>query len=630
MGARRLAGSAAAMLLALPAAAHAAPDSPDPGFGSGGTVLTGIAGATPQSTTMMLDGAGRPVVAAKTGATQLGFLRRAPNGAADVAITTSLGTGSDSLPTDVVQDAIGGYVVGGWVDNGGRSFALVRFDGAGAVDAGFGSRAATLVEDGGEIGAIALQGGSIVAAGRSGVGIRVARYAADGTPEFSQFYDYGAVTNEEASGVAVEPSGRILLAGTGVVAGERRFLLAALTPAGAIDTSFGSGGLVTLDVGDGAAAVRALERQPDGKLLVAGTTDAGGAGGGVVARFNPDGTPDAGWSTDGIARLGVTGATVEDVALQPDGKVVAVGDADAGADSIVTRFRPGGARDPGFGSDGVLRRSLGAPGPDGLTGVGIAAGGGIVAGGLASGGTPSVVLTRLIGGDSSDPALAMTAESLGDLVSFTLTATNPGADPAQNVSVTVTPPGGVRAAALATASGACSRTVCQLGTLPAGATRRMTLFARARRPGALSASARITGATFDANPGNNSASATGRAGRNRGRRDRIAPRVVMTLKAKRVRQVRKRVKVAVRTSEAATVVVWSRYRKGGKTRTLTRSRTVKLRKAGTKTVKLKLKKAARKVVGRKKTRRLKLRVHARARDRAGNSRTKTLRRTLRR
>ena len=297
----------------------------------------------------------------------------------------------------------------------------------------------------------------------------------------------------------------------------------------------------------------------------------------------------------------------------------------------MARFRPGGVRDPGFGVDGVVRRSLGPAGADGLTGVGIAAGGGIVAGGLASGPDPAIVLAGLTGGDSSDPALAMTAGSLGDLVSFTITATNPGADPAQDVNVTVAPPGGVAATALTTAGGVCSGTSCSLGTVPPGVTRRMTLLARAQAPGPLSASAKLTGATFDVNPGNNSASATGTATPNRVvRRDRTKPKLGLRLRARRIRQVRKRVRLVVRTSEAAAVVVRTRWTAKGKTRTFARTRTVKLGKKGAKTVRLTLTKAGRKAVKRKRTRRLALTVKARARDKAGNKRTASLRKTLRR
>ena len=636
MGARRLAGLTAAVLLVAPAAALAAPAAPDSGFGGGdGVVLTDFSSRDSVAAGMTLDSAGRPVVVAKTGAMELGLMRLAPDGSPDFATTTSLGTAGDSLLTDVAELPGGGYVAGGWVEPplGDRSFALVRYSAAGAFEE-LATDSIGAGDD--ETRALATQSdGRIVAAGRSGNSIGVARYGPEGSLELARVHDFAAVTDEEASGVVVEPGGRIVLAGSGVVAGERRFLLAALTPAGEIDPSFNGGMPVTLDVGDGHAAVRSLERQPDGKLLVAGTTDGAGGGGGVVARFLPDGTPDAGFSTDGIARVGLPGAIVEDVALQADGKVVAAGAVEPGAttgDSIVARFRQGGVRDPGFGSDGVVRRSFGALGADALTGVGVAAGGGIVAGGITRGAGPSLVLTRLTGGDASDPALAMTAEALGDLVTFTVTASNPGADAAHDVNVTVAPPGAVAATALATAGGVCAGASCVLGTLPPGVTRRMTLLARATAPGPLTASAQVSGTTFDSNPGNNSASATGTATANRVvRRDRTKPKLALRLRARRIRHVRKRVKLVVRTSEAATVVVRTRATLAQKTRTFARTRTVRLRKQGAKTVRLTLTRAGRKAVKqRKRVRRLNLTVKARARDAAGNKRTRTLRKTLRR
>jgi hypothetical protein len=94
MGIRRLAGWTAAAVLAVPAAALAAPDTPDPGFGTGGVVVTGFPGRTAQAAGMILDAAGRPVVVAKTGPMELGILRLAPTGATDPAFasgTRSLG-----------------------------------------------------------------------------------------------------------------------------------------------------------------------------------------------------------------------------------------------------------------------------------------------------------------------------------------------------------------------------------------------------------------------------------------------------------------------------------------------------------------------------------------------------------
>jgi uncharacterized repeat protein (TIGR01451 family) len=241
------------------------------------------------------------------------------------------------------------------------------------------------------------------------------------------------------------------------------------------------------------------------------------------------------------------------------------------------------------------------------------------------------VATRLVGGDSSDPAIAVSAEALGDLVSFTITATNPGADPARDVTVSVTRPGAVAASALSTAAGDCAATGCALGTLAPGALRRMTLLARAKAPGGLTAGARIAASTFDSNLGNNSATATGVATRNRvAHRDLTPPRVRLRLPARRIREVRRRVKLAVRTSEAASVVVRTKWVVGGRARTFARTRTVRLRRKGTKIVRLVVTPAGRRYAHRKHVRRLELAVTARARDRSGNKRTKRLTKTLRR
>jgi uncharacterized delta-60 repeat protein/uncharacterized repeat protein (TIGR01451 family) len=654
MGLRRLAGWTAAALLAVPAIALAAPDTPDPGFGTGGTVLANFTGRTPSAAGMTLDGAGRPVVVAKTGPMELGVMRLLPDGKPDPAfhpagqpgaVTMPLGATGESLLTDVAVQADGRYLVGGWIEEtpGDRRFALVRFSATGDPDATFRFVRDRLDAGDDEIHALALQPDQkIVAAGRAGDRIGVARYTPSGAvdPAFTQLHDVGgpAVTGEEASGVVVEPSGRILLAGTGVVAGERRFLLAALTPTGTADLTFGTGGYVTLDVGDGAAAVRTMKRQADGKLLVAGSTDGAGGGGGVLVRFLPDGTPDPSFSTDGIARLGVPGAIAEDIAVQPDGKVVAVGAADSAtgsADSLIARFRPGGAHDPGFGTGGVVRRSLGPAGPDRLTGVGVAADGGIVGGGLVGGAGASLAVTRLTGGDSSDPALAMTAKNLGTLVTFTISASNPGADPARDVKVTVAPPPGLAASALSTAAGGCAGGVCSVGTLAPGATARMTLLARAKRLGPLTASASVAGATFDADPGNNTASATGTATPNRVvRRDRTKPAIKLRLRSKRLKQIRRHLTLRVKLSEPGSARFTVRSGTGKRAKAFVSTRRVSFGRKGNKRVTLKLTTAGRKAVKqqlkRKQGRRLTLTIAARATDRAGNKRAATLRRTLRR
>jgi len=163
----------------------------------------------------------------------------------------------------------------------------------------------------------------------------------------------------------------------------------------------------------------------------------------------------------------------------------------------------------------------------------------------------------------------------------------------------------------------------------------MTLLARARRPGPLTASASLTTATFDADPANNAASATGRATRNRAvRRDRTKPTIKLRLRAKRLQQIRKRLKLTVTLSEAVSARFTVRAGKGKRARTFVKPRRLKFARKGAKPVTLKLTGAGRKAVKRQlergQRRRLALTVTARATDKAGNQRVKTLRKTLRR
>jgi uncharacterized delta-60 repeat protein/uncharacterized repeat protein (TIGR01451 family) len=611
--------------LAAPAAAAAAPATPDPGFGTGGVVVTPFPARTATAAGMLLDQAGRPVVVVKTGAMEAGLLRRSAAGGPDAAPALAvLGAGTDSRLTELVEHGTG-YVAGGWIEEPARRFALIRFTAAGAPDTDFG-----VVRDApGEIGALAVDAQQrIVAAGRSGDRIAVARFAPDGMREALSTHDVPAVSGEDAGGVVVEPGGRIVVAGTGIAGGERRLVALALTVAGTPDPAFGAGGAVTLDVGDGGATVRAMARQPDGKLLVGGATGADGA---FVVRLNADGTPDLTFSSDGIARVGVSGAELDGLAVQPNGKIVVAGT--AGGDSLVARFRPGGARDPGFGNDGIVRVGLGTPGaPDGLSGVGVAADGGIVGGGLSGG---AVALLGLTGGDTSDPAVTMTADAVGDLVTFTVSATNRGVDPAADVRIAVTPPPDLAAQALTRPGGApCDGTSCALGTVPAGATVRVTLLARAKQPGPLPASATVTTATFDADAANNVASVTGMAARNRVvRRDRTKPAIRLRLGAKRLRASRRFLRLRLTTSEVASVRLTARA-KGVKT--LVRPRRVMLGRKGTHRVTLKLTKAGRKAVRRARQRerprrrRLAIVAGAHATDRSGNGSWTTQRLILRR
>ncbi|NJR41977.1 MAG: hypothetical protein HC767_04290 [Akkermansiaceae bacterium] len=68
---------------------------------------------------------------------------------------------------------------------------------------------------------------------------------------------------------------------------------------GSLDPSFNGTGVVIRDF-TGSEDLRAVAVLPDGKIIAAGTTDASGHDDILVVRYNPNGTLDTSFSSDGI------------------------------------------------------------------------------------------------------------------------------------------------------------------------------------------------------------------------------------------------------------------------------------------------------------------------------------------
>jgi uncharacterized delta-60 repeat protein len=133
---------------------------------------------------------------------------------------------------------------------------------------------------------------------------------------------------------------------------ERRVLLAD----GGLDVSFGTTGKVTTDFGGADDQARDVALQPDGKIVVAGSS----AGRVALARYNPDGSLDTSFDGDGrvVTPFGSGGSAARGVVVQPDGKiVVAVLTTTTAAVDIpvsfgVARYLSDGRLDTSFGSSG--------------------------------------------------------------------------------------------------------------------------------------------------------------------------------------------------------------------------------------------------------------------------------------
>jgi uncharacterized delta-60 repeat protein len=158
-----------------------------------------------------------------------------------------------------------------------------------------------------------------------------------------------------ANAVVIEPDGKIALAGT-ALNGHNEFAAARLNPNGTIDTSFGSGGTVTLDPTGGAWG---MILQQDGKLVLAGQADydnpnVSNAQQFMAARLNTDGTLDTGFAQNGIAMIPVGQTSLGFGIAQTDNKLLITGIAFTftNANAIV-RLNPDGTIDPSYGDNGI-------------------------------------------------------------------------------------------------------------------------------------------------------------------------------------------------------------------------------------------------------------------------------------
>jgi uncharacterized delta-60 repeat protein len=163
--------------------------------------------------------------------------------------------------------------------------------------------------------------------------------------------------DSEARAVAIQGDGKILVAGRAGKGVGGQFALARLNADGTLDASFGSGGKVTTAFIEGGSAANALAVQSDDKIVLAGITGTGPSDF-AFARYNPDGSLDATFSSDGLAAVDINMAAdgAWSVDLQADGKIVAAGYAYTGvtSDFALVRLDAGGAPDPGFDGDGKL------------------------------------------------------------------------------------------------------------------------------------------------------------------------------------------------------------------------------------------------------------------------------------
>jgi uncharacterized delta-60 repeat protein len=184
--------------------------------------------------------------------------------------------------------------------------------------------------------------------------------------------DFGG-TSAAARAVAVQPDGKIVAAGLAFINGALDFALVRYNLDGTLDSSFGSGGMVTspFDFPGSFDRVTSMVLQPDGKIVLAGSTVANSLANFALARYNSNGTLDATFGTGGTVttNFGQVSAEAWSVAIQADGKIVAAGEANinGGEDFALARYNSNGTLDATFGTGGKVTTAFPGQGGTSLT-----------------------------------------------------------------------------------------------------------------------------------------------------------------------------------------------------------------------------------------------------------------------
>jgi uncharacterized delta-60 repeat protein len=397
--------------VAVHCATPAPPSGLDPTFGSDGRVSTPVGAGKAEAVLIQSDG--RIITAG----------RRAANGGIDFAVTrhdadgrldTSFGSGGTvttdlGAVTDEALDAAllpdDGFVLVGRTDGPGfnRNFGIARYHADGTLDTGFGGDGIVTTDFAGQAdqaNSVAVQSdGKIVVAGFAATGallnangdFALARYNSDGTLDTS-FGTDGMVTTDLGSktelgrAVLIQPGdGKIVVAGTV----DNNVVLARYTRDGEVDTSFGQSGITISDFGSDDFA-NAVALTAGGQILVAGHTL--GSGGHLdfsLARYTAGGGLDHSFATDGIVKtdFGSGDDFAEGLTVDSDGRIVVVGRATSATilDMAVARYRADGTIDTGFGQDGKITADFHGKGEFGQD-VAIQADGKIVAAGYTANG----------------------------------------------------------------------------------------------------------------------------------------------------------------------------------------------------------------------------------------------------
>ena len=281
-------------------------------------------------------------------------------------ITSSLNTRSDIYLTSAVIQGDGKIVAVGFIID---DYVLARYNKDGSQDNTFGTNGIVSTPFASAVIASSVviqQDGKIVTAGYSGNAFILVRYNSNGALD-TTFGTNGVAamvigtSNSQINSVTVQSDGKLVAAGT---SDADHFTIVRYNSDGSLDNTFGTNGILSTQIGIGTNFVNTVAIQSDGKIVVAGSARFGYVYVFTMIRFNPNGAFDNSFGTNGVVTTLVDSSNsyILSIAIQNDGKLVAAGYSVGVVHKIVSlaRYNPSGTLDNTFGTNGIVRTTIGS------------------------------------------------------------------------------------------------------------------------------------------------------------------------------------------------------------------------------------------------------------------------------
>ncbi len=289
-------------------------------------------------------------------------------------VVTSVQSGNDFIKSIKIQSdgkilVAGTSYFGTWI----QDFCLIRYNSNGTLDKSFGSNGIVITDLGSVsefANSLVIQSdGKIVVAGHTTIGTQydfaVVRYNSNGSLDNS-FGTNGIVktnigtSNDEAYAVALQPDGKILVAGGSYNGSNFDFALVRYNSDGSLDNTFNSSGKYTSDFYSSYDMAYSVFTQADGKIIISGTVENTGSNRDFASiRLNSVGSVDNSFGTNG--KVSVNMMTTNDFCyssvLQSDNKILLCGYTDYSLS--ILRLNSDGSIDYSFDYDGKVLTAVG-------------------------------------------------------------------------------------------------------------------------------------------------------------------------------------------------------------------------------------------------------------------------------